>query len=242
MMSFCQGQDQEKRSCQAPCPVDGGWGSYSGWTSCVVPDRNCGDGGERWQERSCVNPIPRFGGIPCVGNGTVHEACNADCATSKDIRLHGLWGTDGAREECQNGHYVTAFKTKIAINQGLTGVRLRCNDPEGQEISSLEHENGSYGDFIHSCPGGYTQGKGMFQPSAGNDQVDRDCTCIEMYCSETDQWQKSICEEGTFQIKDKGPLSCESGQVICGIKTKVWLDGGDSSGVGSVLLRCCIKP
>lgn len=63
-----------------------------------------------------------------------------------------------------------------------------------------------------------------------------------MFCPETDQWQKSICEEGAFSVNSKGPSSCEPGQIICGITTHVWMGGGDLTGVGSVFMKCCTKP
>ncbi|TRY74072.1 hypothetical protein TCAL_13760, partial [Tigriopus californicus] len=161
----CEGEAKESKACIKGDPVDGEWGSYSGWSDCDLDGRNCGDNGERWQERNCVDPKPRFGGIPCNGSGIMHEACNIDCTSAIELRLTGLWGTTGLQEECPNGHFVTAFKTKMSLNQGITGVRLQCNDPSQEEIHSLEHPDGSYGEFVLSCPGGYTKIKGKFHPN-----------------------------------------------------------------------------
>ncbi|XP_059079714.1 uncharacterized protein LOC131877900 [Tigriopus californicus] len=171
----------------------------------------------------------------------MHEACNIDCTSAIELRLTGLWGTTGLQEECPNGHFVTAFKTKMSLNQGITGVRLQCNDPSQEEIHSLEHPDGSYGEFVLSCPGGYTKIKGKFHPNQP-DGDNRDCTCVDMYCPETGQWHKSICEPGYFPATFQGPESCDPGQVICGIKTKVWMGDGDKTGLGSVFMRCCVKP
>ncbi|TRY73841.1 hypothetical protein TCAL_13620, partial [Tigriopus californicus] len=169
----CVGEDNESKLCFKGDAEDGGWGSYSGWSDCYLPELVCGDNGERWLERNCVNPKPRFGGIPCSGIGTVYEACNIDCTSTTELRLTGIWGTTGPQQECLNGHFVTAFKTKISLNQGITGVRLQCNDPGQEEIYSLEHPDGNYGEFVHSCPGGYTKIKGLFQPHWGgkNDDI-----------------------------------------------------------------------
>ncbi|XP_059080110.1 semaphorin-5B-like isoform X2 [Tigriopus californicus] len=164
----CVGEDNESKLCFKGDAEDGGWGSYSGWSDCYLPELVCGDNGERWLERNCVNPKPRFGGIPCSGIGTVYEACNIDCTSTTELRLTGIWGTTGPQQECLNGHFVTAFKTKISLNQGITGVRLQCNDPGQEEIYSLEHPDGNYGEFVHSCPGGYTKIKGLFQPHWGD--------------------------------------------------------------------------
>jgi len=69
----CQGQSQESRSCNAhPCPVDGGWSDFAGWTSCT---KTCG-GGTQTRSRTCTKPAPSHGGRPCQGQSQERRSCN----------------------------------------------------------------------------------------------------------------------------------------------------------------------
>ena len=53
--------------------VDGGWGSWTTWSSCSV---TCG-GGQRSRQRSCNNPAPSGGGSDCSGSSSQQEDCNS---------------------------------------------------------------------------------------------------------------------------------------------------------------------
>ena len=56
--------------------VDGGWGSWTSWSSC---DATCG-GGLRTRQRYCDNPVPSGGGRHCFGSSSQQEKCNtASC-------------------------------------------------------------------------------------------------------------------------------------------------------------------
>lgn len=69
----CTGAYSEAEECTVKlCPLDGGWGSWSTWTSC---SGSCG-GGQRERERACDNPLPRFGGQPCFGTHLEQIECN----------------------------------------------------------------------------------------------------------------------------------------------------------------------
>ena len=52
--------------------VDGMWADWSEWSSCNV---TC-EGGIRIKHRTCTNPHPKFGGLPCVGSDSVTSVCN----------------------------------------------------------------------------------------------------------------------------------------------------------------------
>ena len=52
--------------------VDGGWSTWSTWTSCNKP---CG-GGSRQRFRSCDSPMAEFGGEDCGGEDMEDEDCN----------------------------------------------------------------------------------------------------------------------------------------------------------------------
>jgi hypothetical protein len=52
--------------------VDGGWSSWSGWSTCTV---SCG-GGTQTRTRTCTNPTPKCNGANCVGDPTDTQSCN----------------------------------------------------------------------------------------------------------------------------------------------------------------------
>ncbi|OWF48143.1 Sushi, von Willebrand factor type A, EGF and pentraxin domain-containing protein 1 [Mizuhopecten yessoensis] len=54
--------------------VDGGWASWSNWSSC---SKSCG-GGDRIRRRQCNNPNPDPDGKQCIGQMTETELCNEE--------------------------------------------------------------------------------------------------------------------------------------------------------------------
>ncbi|KAI8512763.1 Thrombospondin type 1 repeat-containing protein [Branchiostoma belcheri] len=68
----CEGPSMEEASCNPEkCPVDGGWTKWSKWTPCT---RTCGPGSQT-RTRSCTDPAPRNGGLPCNGTDTMVMKC-----------------------------------------------------------------------------------------------------------------------------------------------------------------------
>ena len=62
--------------------LDGGWTSWSSWTSCNV---TCG-GGVKSRSRSCTNPKPSNGGAVCSGSTTQNLQCNGQlCPICKSL-------------------------------------------------------------------------------------------------------------------------------------------------------------
>ncbi|KAI3365153.1 hypothetical protein L3Q82_010244, partial [Scortum barcoo] len=69
----CTGSARETQSCNnKPCPIAGGWTSWSEWSLC---SKSCG-GGLLSRQRECSNPAPQNGGKPCAGDAVDYEACN----------------------------------------------------------------------------------------------------------------------------------------------------------------------
>ncbi|KAI8492359.1 hypothetical protein Bbelb_298120 [Branchiostoma belcheri] len=63
--SPCAGPSTDTQGCDnGPCPIDGEWGQWSGFSACNV---TCG-GGVRLRTRLCDNPPPQHGGDNCVGD------------------------------------------------------------------------------------------------------------------------------------------------------------------------------
>jgi len=63
--------------------VDGGWGSWTGWSEC-----NCNK--ERAMQRKCDSPPPAFGGATCFGLSQQTETCTphgfAHCPGKCDLQ------------------------------------------------------------------------------------------------------------------------------------------------------------
>uniref|UniRef100_A0A8C7UBZ8 Netrin receptor UNC5 n=1 Tax=Oncorhynchus mykiss TaxID=8022 RepID=A0A8C7UBZ8_ONCMY len=76
--AFCQGMSVQKITCNALCPIDGGWEEWSAWTLCSV---QC----ERQRGRECNDPPPRHRGKMCDGPSDTTENCTGGmCSQSMD--------------------------------------------------------------------------------------------------------------------------------------------------------------
>ncbi|XP_061570036.1 SCO-spondin [Cololabis saira] len=65
----------------APCPVDCGWSTWTGWSDC---SRTC-DVGVRRRYRSGTNPLPAYGGQPCEGQRVGIDTCSIEpCLGTKE--------------------------------------------------------------------------------------------------------------------------------------------------------------
>ncbi|XP_031569450.1 coadhesin-like isoform X12 [Actinia tenebrosa] len=68
----CPKPSEETQSCGThPCPVNGGYSSWSSWTSC---SKTCGRG-HCSRSRACINPRPLYGGKPCSGDAKETGSC-----------------------------------------------------------------------------------------------------------------------------------------------------------------------
>ncbi|KAL3852082.1 hypothetical protein ACJMK2_015769 [Sinanodonta woodiana] len=84
-------KDSQTISCNTqPCPIDGGWGAWSGWISNGTCSVTCGSGSmTEIRVRNCNNPCPQYGGRQCIGNST--ESQNTAC-TIQVCPIDGNWG------------------------------------------------------------------------------------------------------------------------------------------------------
>ncbi|XP_061115898.1 netrin receptor UNC5D-like isoform X2 [Conger conger] len=84
--AFCEGMSMQKITCNAVCPVDGGWEDWSEWSVC---SSEC----ERQRWRQCLAPAPRHGGKVCDGSGLATENCTGGLCTqsmegTNDVALY----------------------------------------------------------------------------------------------------------------------------------------------------------
>jgi hypothetical protein len=101
----CAGSASAGISCSTgPCPVDGTWGGYWGWTGC---SKTCG-GGTQSNYRQCYGRA--HGGRDCVGSPTKWQSCNPQaCQTWR--QLAGIVtvsssGGDWHTQHCPPGKYI----------------------------------------------------------------------------------------------------------------------------------------
>lgn len=83
--SQCVGLPEEVIDCDTrlPCPIDGNWAPWSGWSACDVP---CGSG-LQMRLRTCTNPKPMFGGVVCIGPPKEKRGCDSGVSCP----IHGHW-------------------------------------------------------------------------------------------------------------------------------------------------------
>lgn len=61
--------------------VSGAWASWGPWSSC---SRDC-ELGFHVRKRTCTNPEPRNGGLPCVGDATEYQDCNPQACPGNPV-------------------------------------------------------------------------------------------------------------------------------------------------------------
>ncbi|XP_078539094.1 A disintegrin and metalloproteinase with thrombospondin motifs 7 [Lissotriton helveticus] len=68
-----------------PGSINGGWGSWSLWSTC---SKTCG-AGVQYAERQCSNPTPKYGGKYCLGERKRYRICNTKpCGKDKPSFRH----------------------------------------------------------------------------------------------------------------------------------------------------------
>ncbi|XP_042278288.1 netrin receptor UNC5D isoform X4 [Thunnus maccoyii] len=81
--AFCEGMSVQKITCNALCPIDGGWDEWSEWTVC---SSQC----EKQRSRGCNSPAPRHRGKTCEGNSEATENCTDGLCTQNRKLLHDV--------------------------------------------------------------------------------------------------------------------------------------------------------
>ncbi|KAJ8285944.1 hypothetical protein GJAV_G00032740 [Gymnothorax javanicus] len=81
--AFCEGMSMQKITCNAVCPVDGGWEEWGEWSVC---SSEC----ERQRRRECIAPVPRHGGKLCEGSALATENCTGGLCTQNRKLLHDV--------------------------------------------------------------------------------------------------------------------------------------------------------
>ncbi|XP_053383251.1 adhesion G protein-coupled receptor B3-like isoform X2 [Mercenaria mercenaria] len=94
----CPGNDTDTKSChREPCPVHGGWSTWSLWSLC---SESC-DIGIRHRDRSCTEPYPSLFGDHCFGNSREYKKCMPGACADGGWSMWKNWGS--CTESCGGG-------------------------------------------------------------------------------------------------------------------------------------------
>lgn len=74
-------EDLLRSGSTSPHTLSGGWSAWGPWSSC---SRDC-ELGFRVRKRTCTNPEPRNGGLPCVGDAAEYQDCNPQACPGKVV-------------------------------------------------------------------------------------------------------------------------------------------------------------
>ncbi|XP_031694313.1 netrin receptor UNC5D-like isoform X2 [Anarrhichthys ocellatus] len=149
----------QKITCNALCPIDGGWDKWSEWTVC---SSQC----EKLRSRECNSPAPRHRGKMCEGNSEATENCTDGLCTqsmdsSNDVALysglgagiiavailvvavmlyrknHSEYGVDVIDSSALTGGFQSFnFKTTRQGKRKREGHRLHTGDHEAKKAAS----------------------------------------------------------------------------------------------------------
>ena len=144
------GPAMEVKTCnERPCPIDGGYTSWSEFSQC---SKSCGNGTAR-RTRACSNPVPQFGGHNCskFGSDIDFQQCYL-----RPCPINGGYGEWSNYTECTQ-----------SCNGGTQKRTRQCNNPApkhgGRNCSSLGPETDEQRCNTFPCPihGGYSEWTGF---------------------------------------------------------------------------------
>ncbi|XP_020601762.1 uncharacterized protein LOC110040832 [Orbicella faveolata] len=165
----CPGNDTETaRACFTPCPVDGGFGLWSEWTTC---SQTCGTGTQS-RSRTCTNPVPANQGQNCSGEYDQAKSCKL---TSCPGAVDGVFTTWTAWTTCSEPTFcLQGFKTRTRT----------CTNPApangGDDCVGLSQEN-------KDCPT-EADGCSVFQPSKPDKTSADPTSWLALECKATEKF------------------------------------------------------
>ncbi|CAF4459890.1 unnamed protein product, partial [Rotaria sp. Silwood2] len=153
---LCTGDAMETKVCYGllTCPIDGGWSSWGGWSTC---SSTCA-GGRRYRYRNCSNPVPSNGGLSCNGSSVeIDGTCgNSTCGSTPAVGI-GVWENWNAWSECaatcESG---IRRRTRNCTTTGLPCIGLNyevesCNSSINCPVDGVWGTWSSYSDCTASC-------------------------------------------------------------------------------------------
>lgn len=125
----CEGYDTDLLPCDTgiPCPVNGEWSFWSSWTGCSV---DC-DVGFQERRRTCTNPEPMWGGLPCKGDSIQEQVCN----TGIPCPVNGMWSfwSDWLKCDAKCG-VGTQVRVRVCDNPPPKFGGMACEGPSTEHL------------------------------------------------------------------------------------------------------------
>ncbi|XP_052254999.1 coadhesin-like [Dreissena polymorpha] len=117
----CPGASLDFMSCvRSPCPVDGGWGSWTQWSSCTT---TCGIGLQN-RDRACDNPPPKLFGDHCFGSSVDFRTCLTRACSDGGWSTWSLWSSCSAT--CGGGLHI---RSRECSNPAPSPYGQPCHGP-----------------------------------------------------------------------------------------------------------------
>ncbi|XP_015783936.1 semaphorin-5A-like [Tetranychus urticae] len=125
----------------ANCTVNGGWTAWSPWTQCTT---SCGSDGTKTRSRSCTNPSPQYGGLPCVGASFEKIKCldNPPCTTTTTSTTTPVSTYDADGEDNGWSSFSDWEECPVKCGGGVQVRRRTCSDmnPVGNRCRGCDME------------------------------------------------------------------------------------------------------
>ncbi|CAC5418756.1 HMCN [Mytilus coruscus] len=131
------GSDYEQQACNTQvCIIDGAWSQWGSFGQCSV---TCG-GGQYTRSRTCSDPYPQNGGLPCSGDSSEYENCNTQaCPTASSGQYVQM---------CPSGWFTCATGSSNCIEDSF---KCDCIDDCGDASDETENYAGCTPQHLAAC-------------------------------------------------------------------------------------------
>jgi type II secretory pathway pseudopilin PulG len=187
-------------------PVNGGWSSWSGWSTC--------EGGTQKRQRSCSNPTPANGGDACSGSSEESQTCTSDV-------VNGGWSDWGSWSEC---FAAQRTRTRTCTNPTPANGGSNCTgDASETQTCGGTPVNGGWSDWgsWSACNGATnrTRTRTCTNPAPSSGGANCSGSATESEPCATYPRSRKVTSDSTFSLTRVVPGSM-----------RVWLQGGGGGG------------
>ncbi|XP_058450901.1 hemicentin-1-like [Malaya genurostris] len=135
----CVGENVQVKNCEMlPCPVNGGWSTWTKWSSCSLDcvTEYSGLKSVRSRNRTCDSPAPSLGGKACIGEEHEVEVCSVKfCSTNGGWTPWTKWSP--CSETCGFGR---SLRWRSCTNPAPRNGGLPCKGSESEIMICKERE------------------------------------------------------------------------------------------------------
>ncbi|XP_045081027.1 netrin receptor UNC5D-like isoform X4 [Coregonus clupeaformis] len=180
--AFCEGMSVQKSTCNALCPVDGGWAEWTEWTVC---SSEC----ERQRSRECTAPEPKHGGRICDGTALGTDNCTGGLCTHNLLHDAKPQGLEGSSDVALYSGLAAGVVTVVVLIVAVTLYR-RNRSEYGVDVIDSSTLTGGFQSFSFKTA---HQGVSLLVPHGG---IAEDITW-EMYMviNQEDSSSSTLSEE-----------------------------------------------